>query len=200
MQNASSQSEPWQLTEETLNGLLRAFDGDRDEAARHYLRLRERIIFFFTRREFVDGEALADEVLDRVARRLERGERVQSIESYAYGVARFVAQEQARLLLRAEEAGSEYARNISSSNDTTDEDALQRALEKCLGRLSSEDCGLLVEYYRYRGQQRIRHRQAIAESLGITAAILRQRMFRMRKALESCAGTLPEFAVRRGGK
>lgn len=186
MPDISPNRDPWQLTEDGLNALLSALHPDRDEAARRYERLRDRLAFFFSRRQFVQAEALADEVFDRIARRLHTGEHIASMESYAYGVARFVAREQSRLLIRAEEAGSEYARNVSSSSDTTDEDILERLLGDCLANCSSQDRELLTQYYLYRGRQRIEHRQKLAASLQITAAMLRQRMFRLRSAIEDC--------------
>lgn len=186
MQDESANRGSRQLTAEGLNALLAALHADRDQAAHRYEQLRDRLTFFFARRQFVHAEALADEVLDRIARRLHSGEHIDAMASYAYGVARFVAQEQFRLTLRDEEAHREYARNISSDLNTPDESALQKAIDHCLGLQSAPDRDLLMQYYTFRGRRKIEHRQHIASSLQMTPAVLRKRTFRLRRIIEAC--------------
>ena len=120
MQNGLENRKRERLTREGLDGLLRALGPDRDEAAARYQRLRERLLLFFARRQFIMAESLADEVLDRLATRLSTGERIEVPESYAYGIARLVVQEEARRSMREAEANRHYARNISTVLDTQD--------------------------------------------------------------------------------
>ncbi|MGA8160471.1 MAG: hypothetical protein WCB76_06675 [Acidobacteriaceae bacterium] len=174
------------MTQEVLDRLLLALGRDRDEAAVRYERLRERLVFFFARRQFILAESLADEALDRLANRLSSGERIEAPESYAYGIARLVAQEEARRSIREAEANRHYARNISSVLDTQDEGEIHEAMEACLGRHSEEDRKLLTEYYTSRGRALIDHRRRMAEALGMTPNAFRKRVFRLRRTLESC--------------
>lgn len=195
MQGESGNRSVWQLTQEGLDSLLAAFHEEREEAARRYDRLRLRLTFFFIRRQFVDAESLADEVLDRMARRIGAGERVESPESYAYGVARFVAHEQERRNLRESAANREYVRNISPDADTlVDERILQNAMEDCLGRLSAADQELLLRYYTSRGREKIEQRRELALRLHLTQDALRKHTFLLRRKIEGCV------RARLGGK
>lgn len=186
MQNGLANRKTQRLTQEVLDRLLLALGRDRDEAAVRYERLRERLVFFFARRQFILAESLADEALDRLANRLSSGERIEAPESYAYGIARLVAQEEARRSIREAEANRHYARNISSVLDTQHEGEIQDAMEACLSRHSEEDRKLLTEYYTSRGRALIEHRRQMAEALGMTPNAFRKRVFRLRRTLESC--------------
>lgn len=165
--------------------LLRALSTDRNEAAIRYEQLRERLTLFFTRRRFSLAETMADEVLDRIAQRLEAGEELGSAEAYAYGVARFVAQEQTREAARASVAGEAYVRNISLNADTPDEEQFE-AMSRCLDRQGKRDRELLMAYYAYSGMQKIDHRRRLALSLNISQGALRKRVFRLRAEMEDC--------------
>ncbi|MFP5230136.1 MAG: hypothetical protein ACLGXA_21160 [Acidobacteriota bacterium] len=140
---------------------------------------------FFVRRRFALAETMADEVLDRVAQRLEAGEVLGSPEAYAHGVARFIAQEQAREAVRADAAGEVYTRNISLNSDTPDEEQFE-AMSRCLARQRNQDRELLVAYYAFSGIQKIDHRRRLALSMDISQGALRKRVFRLRAAIEEC--------------
>lgn len=186
MQNGLANRKTERLTREGLDRLLLALGRDRDEAAVRYERLRERLVFFFARRQFILAESLADEVVDRLAGKLGAGERIEVPESYAYGIARLVAQEETRRCIREAEANRHYTRNISTLFDTQNEREIQTAMEACLGRHSEEDRKLLMEYYISRGRALIDHRRQMAEALGMTPNAFRKRVFRLRRAIETC--------------
>lgn len=186
MQNGVANRKGERLTREGLDRLLLAMGNNRDEAAARYERLRDRLVFYFARRQFVLAESLADEVVDRLANRLSQGERIEVLESYAYGIARLVAQEEGRRSIREAEANRHYARNISSVSDIQDEGEIQEAMEACLSRHTEADRRLLMEYYSSRGRVLIDHRRQLAESMGMTPNAFRKRVFRLRRALEVC--------------
>jgi hypothetical protein len=186
MQNGLANRRTERLTQEALERLLLALGRNRDEAAARYERLRARLVFFFARRQFILAESLADEALDRLAVRLTTGERIEVLESYAYGIARLVAQEEGRRSIREADANRHYARNISSASDTQSERETQEAMEACLSQHSEADRKLLMEYYTTRGRALIDHRRQLAESLGMTPNAFRKRVFRLRRAIEVC--------------
>lgn len=186
MQNGLANRKTERLTREGLDRLLLALGRNQEEAAARYERLRERLVFFFARRQFILAESLADEVVDRLASRLSTGEPIEVPESYAYGIARLVAQEETRRCIREAEANRHYTRNISSVFDTQNEGEIQAAMEACLGRHSEEDRKLLMEYYTSRGRALIDHRRQMAEALGMTQNAFRKRVFRLRRAIEGC--------------
>jgi DNA-directed RNA polymerase specialized sigma24 family protein len=176
----------WQLTQASFDALLAALHADREEAGRRYERLHARLEFFFTHRQLVLADQLADEVLNRIASRLQADEPIGMIEAYAYGVARHVAQEELRRNSRDAEAKNTYMGNILPAQDTSSEEAIQAAMEDCLQQQSTADRTMLLEYYVSRGQELIEHRRQLAGALGVTPGALRKRIFRLREMVEGC--------------
>jgi hypothetical protein len=86
------------LTDEAWARLLAFLDEDVDRAARLYEAIRARLVRIFEWRRLASADELADEVINRVARKLVEGEQVRTTDRYAFfaGVARFVCQEAAR--------------------------------------------------------------------------------------------------------
>jgi DNA-directed RNA polymerase specialized sigma24 family protein len=80
----------WSLTQEAFDKLLAAFSPDADEAAKQYEALRIRLIRFFEWRSIPLADDRADEVLNRVARRIDEGQQVNNVVAYAYRVAYLV--------------------------------------------------------------------------------------------------------------
>ena len=79
------------MTENGLERLLQILSADREQAAASYLLIQGKLIRYFTWNTCPHPESLADEVLDRVARRLEEGEQIEKPANYILGVARRVA-------------------------------------------------------------------------------------------------------------
>ncbi|HXG64714.1 MAG TPA: hypothetical protein VNO70_06375, partial [Blastocatellia bacterium] len=96
MDTVRSLKKDWVLSEEAFNLLLRQLDADRQCAGEKYEHLRRSLIKFFAWRGSRRPDADADEAIDRVARKLSEGERVQEIYSYTNGVARLVLLETLR--------------------------------------------------------------------------------------------------------
>src|SRR5687768_12469945 len=78
------------LTGRALHGLLARLGGGDDAAAAEFEGIRRRLLDFFDRRGVATADARADETLDRVARKIEAGERVENVRAYCYGVAKKV--------------------------------------------------------------------------------------------------------------
>ena len=109
----------WQLDDVSLAALVRALGPDTEQAGRRYASLRERLVRFFEWNRVPIADELADETLDRLARRLGRtetaatnentndlspAEAVERPEEFAAGIARLVLYEQRRRQIRAEQA------------------------------------------------------------------------------------------------
>jgi DNA-directed RNA polymerase specialized sigma24 family protein len=60
-------------------------------------------------------------------------------------------------------------------------------LEHCLEKLPVESRKLIVDYYRFETHEKVKHRQTLAEQLGIPLNALRIRAHRIRVDLENCA-------------
>lgn len=172
------------LTADRLERLLRALDGDRDAAAHHYAMLVRRLVAFFGWQGCADADHLADEVMDRVARRLSEGEPVAKVTAYALGVARLVAREAHARQVRDERVAHDFDHLTRST--TTPDDAALACLDGCLNKLPPERRRELLDYYAADIAGRIAGRKRQAESLGVSPLALRNRMLRLRQGLEAC--------------
>ena len=91
------------LTSEMLERLLHWLAPERERAAERYQTLQWRLILFFQQNNCHIPDELADETMDRVARRLAEGENVLA-DNYCFGVAKRVLQEYWRKRVREQEA------------------------------------------------------------------------------------------------
>lgn len=150
-----------------------------------YRRIHVRLQSFFRWKGLSDGPTLADETLDRSARRLADGEvRTEAPMAFLLGVARFVAMEAQR-----KEVQVRTAEQAAPTTDVADEQAEAQvgALEGCLEGLVPAERTLVLTYYREAsGRARIEARQQQATDLGIGLNALRIRAFRLRERLEQC--------------
>src|SRR5262245_1492 len=122
----------WELTSEALEGLLRTLHEDREEASRQYEGLRQRLIDLFAWERSETPEELADEALNRLARRLSEGVAVDGgIGKYAFGIARLLLQEDARARRTRDAALRELP--LRATGGETSETL--RLLERCLEEL-----------------------------------------------------------------
>ena len=170
----------WVMSQETFEALLDWLDSDREQAAIKYEEIRAKLIKFFSANCQSDAEALADETINRVARRLNEikdqvyGERAR----YFYGVARKVQLEYLRR--KQPQSDQEY---VPDSNRIEIE---YSCLEQCIAKLSAENRDLVLGYYGGDGRERIDQRRLLAEKLGIAPNALRIRAFRIRAELQKC--------------
>ncbi|MFL6230009.1 MAG: hypothetical protein ACJ741_14655, partial [Pyrinomonadaceae bacterium] len=63
-------SKQWTLTRDAFEGLLTWLDSDREQAGKKYEDIRSSLIKIFTWRGVAEAEELADETINRVARKV----------------------------------------------------------------------------------------------------------------------------------
>jgi DNA-directed RNA polymerase specialized sigma24 family protein len=166
----------WELSQEALDVLLQALSSDRNAAARRYEELRRKLIDFYTWRGVETPEELADETLNRLARRLFQGAAVEKIEGYALGIARLLLKEAAR----RREQRSMAVREIRSVQPGVGEQSERfDVFESCLEALPEASRTLIARYYSG-------NRIALASELGLSLTALRTRALRIRKKLYEC--------------
>jgi DNA-directed RNA polymerase specialized sigma24 family protein len=166
----------WELSREALDALLQALDSDRNAAAGRYELLRRKLIDFYTWRGGETPEELADEALNRLARRLLQGEPVEKIERYALGIARLLLKEAAR----RREQRSIALRDIRTLQPgIAEESEMSDAFERCLEALPEASRKLIARYYSG-------DRVTLAGELGLSLTALRTRALRIRKKLYEC--------------
>jgi DNA-directed RNA polymerase specialized sigma24 family protein len=190
-----------QLTAANFEFLLAKLAPDSTQAGARYEKLRARLIVFFLRRMLPAPEDLADETINRLARRLFEGEEVASIEAYALGIARYVLKEQTVLAAREVISGSILLDNVSDPKHTIGDEAFDQnrkldAMEQCLALLAEEEVELLTSYYLVDGKGKIGARRLLAETLGVTSAALRNKIFWICDGLRHCIRTRLSYQKR----
>jgi DNA-directed RNA polymerase specialized sigma24 family protein len=180
------------LTREGFEKLLATLDSDPARAGEQYERLRGKLVRFFEWHQATAAEDMADEVFDRVGRRLAEGEVIRAADpaSYFFGVARNMlhehwdARKREQRVLREVSTGRSASAEAAEGSDETQE--ARDCLQRCLKGLTAERRHLIVAYYRGEGGVKIRARQRLAESLQLAPGVLRLRAFRIRETLERC--------------
>jgi RNA polymerase sigma factor (sigma-70 family) len=176
------------VTSEAFTSLLKAL-GDAPLGGIHYEQLRSKLIFFFSRRLLQFPEDLADEVLDRLAYRLSQGVEIVSVEAFALGIARHVAQEQARSKDQTLRVRPGFLDNIPAPSPTQSNEEEIVRMERCLKKLPAPEARLLRAYYLSSANDFIQARKSLAEKLGVSPVALRQRVFLARQRLRDCMMT-----------
>jgi DNA-directed RNA polymerase specialized sigma24 family protein len=174
------------LTAEAFEALLARLDPDRERAGERYEVIRHKLIRLFDWRGCEDPEDLADETINRVARRLAEGVQLGVSDPYSYccGVAHLVFKEVCRNRDRERRRMEAEPAVPLAVFPEPEEDERYDALRGCLGRLPPNPRSLLLRYYE--GEDRIRGRRRLAEELGIPLNALRIRVHRVRRAVEDC--------------
>jgi DNA-directed RNA polymerase specialized sigma24 family protein len=180
--------EKWIPTPQSFEKLLAAFDSDRDKAAKHYEKVRVKLVRYFERHGITDTDWCVDQTLDRVMRKLDEGEEITNIMAYIYGVASFVLKEGLKRQEQERLVASEAQRNapvVIHPKDGLDS-PLHICLDRCLGKLPIETRILIRDYYSEDGSAKIRLRKQMAQRLGIRLNALRIRAHKIRISLETC--------------
>lgn len=167
----------------TFQTLLLRLDPDHDKAAHEYRRLHQRLVRFFILHPVRDPYVLADEALDRLARRVVANpDEVIAPAAFLIGIARHLLQEEERHRIRENQAFQDWA---SIPRRSTDEELLRR-VEQCVAKMKQDSRELLLAYYRSTGRQKIEHHRELAAKLGVTLNALRNRLMRARRELDDC--------------
>jgi DNA-directed RNA polymerase specialized sigma24 family protein len=170
----------WVLTKESFDALLSWLDPNQDSAARKYELIRTRLIKIFVCRGCGEPEDLADETIDRVARKL--NEIAESFTGdpvrYFYGVANKVHLEYLRR--------KRVTAPPKAWNDSDKAEREYNCLERCMQKLTPDNRELVLQYYQEERQAKIEHRKGLAEQLGIALNALRIRAHRIRLTLQDC--------------
>ncbi len=141
---------------------------------------------------------LADETINRVARKLAEGAEIREDRflSYFYGVARNVFHEYLRrpdrnqppvdsLPLHRHPAGNPIELSERRAEHFELETQLA-CLDACAELLPPETRKMILSYYEGKQRARIENRRRLAEGLGVPMNSLRIRVHRIREKLEGC--------------
>jgi len=174
------QKKKWDLSEQSFESLLHWLDPDRDRAGKRYEDIRCRLIKIFSSRGCAEPDYLADETINRVARRVEEIAKTYQGDPalYFYGVANKIHLEQLK-----KQKPLTRTPVVPAANDFEEE---YICLERCIGYLPVDSRDLVLQYYDHEQHAKVRKRQHLAERLGIGLNALRIRAHRTRLALRKC--------------
>ena len=178
----------WSLTGEAFDRLLQELGSDPEAAAREYEVLRKRLIAYFDWRGAEAPETLADDAMDRVARKLAQHQTIENLRSYLFGVAKNVWREAEKRRVRARVAVHTLPRPAWDETTEADEERIAH-LGRCLQELPGDARALIVAYYQGAGRTHLAERKLLAQRLGIAYATLKTRAHRIRQRLEECLGS-----------
>jgi DNA-directed RNA polymerase specialized sigma24 family protein len=191
----------WTPNPEAFRQFLSWLDEGVDSNGERYLEMRRRLARYFDRRNCSSPDDLADETLNRVARKLEeKGEIVgASPAHYCYIVAKFVflefgrRSEQNQTSLDAAQSSGRVIASLAvpfrPSVDAMAKEKLFDCLERCLSKMQPENRELILDYYRGEQRAKIERRSELATRLGLTMNALSIRACRIRSKLETCVRT-----------
>jgi DNA-directed RNA polymerase specialized sigma24 family protein len=183
-----AQGKKRELTPKAFTQLLAKLDPDPEMAGEKYEKLRRLLIKFFECRGSFISDELADETLNRLARKIDEGEEIEkNVFAFSLGIARFVFLE---ALKRPDNRRAEM-KDLATvaappERREEDDDLWAVCLKECLRGVSEENRELIIEYYQDEGRARIDDRKMLAARLGVSLNALFRRAKRTRDKLEEC--------------
>jgi len=162
--------------------LLSWLDADREQAGQKYEKIRRRLIEIFASRGCPEADELADETINRVARKSQDVAEgyVGDPAYYFYAVAKKILLEYWKVKPPAE---------VPPTPEPLPEEEFERrhvCLEQCLGHLPEKDRELILQYYSQEQRVKIGQRRELFQRLGIAPNALRLRIHRIKSALRPC--------------
>lgn len=169
------------LNQPDFDRLLQWLDADRERAGEIYERIRWRLVTILASRGCPQAEELADETIDRVARRVAEIEQtyVGDKAIYFLGVMNNVHHEYLR-----RPTAPRLLPNEKDDGETREQ--IHLCLDACMEKLAPYSRQLIERYYAADKQARIDLRKLVARELGIKPATLRLRALRIREKLQTC--------------
>lgn len=173
------------ITQEQFDGLLNWLDPAPQTAAETYQNFHQRLVYIFVRWKCLDAEELADETINRVARKVPEIRDTYTGDKFHYfhAVAKWVYRERRNKIIDP----LPPVIPAPASKSEEDEDEKDYAcLERCMGLQSPVNRELIIEYMTDEKRAKIDRRIELAKRLGITQNALRIRAHRVCAKLKTC--------------
>ena len=170
-------------TPEEFQKLLAWLDPDSSKAGTSYNLLKTRLIRIFVSRGCVDAEMLADEVMNRVAVRIDTVKtKFPGPVPCCLGFADNVYHEYLRDQIKQAQFKPPEPPRPADELEKEDE-----CLRKCLGELDQHQRNLIERYFHQDEKgTRKENRKKLAQELKLVANALRIQAFRVRKTVRGC--------------
>lgn len=203
---AAGKMESIEASREDFKRFLARLDPDPVRAWEVYAQLRLALLAYFQHNRCGDCQQLADETLDRIAKK-PANYQIANVTELAFGVARNVRRELARkaaLQRNLAGAGEEELEHKGTNPEDTIVSQIDMArklacLRKCMSALLPEERQLFEQYHSEESEALDEQRQQLAKAFGVSPATLRMRISRIRKRLENCFENCIERATRLSG-
>lgn len=200
----STCGEDEEVSKNSYQELLILLGDDEAQASRQYLIVRAKLITYFEGRKISPAEDHADEVLHRVAAKIAAGEKIQDINRYIFGIARFVRLEHYRRpeMSVIDEAHSVTERGtamrihsgltvepkIQFGDEHGSEGVMASCLSGCLAQLAKDKRQLLLAYYEAdeASGKHIEQRTRLAERCNKSIGALQKQICLLRQTVSEC--------------
>lgn len=168
------------LEESDFEAMLTWLDSDRDQAGEKYETIRHGLIEVFRCRGCWGPEDLADETINRVARKVKDIVMTYSGDPahYFFGVAKNLLREYYRRTSRKAP--------VIQATRSNDVEERHRCLDECMDQLRADHRTLILEYFSMEKQRRIDNRKELGRGLNTTPQALRVRVYRIKETLAIC--------------
>lgn len=192
MHTTDKNKKDWLLTPAAFQRLLDWLDEGPNSEGQKYLEMHRCLVAYFDRKNCPAPHELADETINRVARRLEETHAIEAEipAKYCYITARFVFLEYLRARAKDQRVRDEFSReSFDEREEQRKRESKERMLEcldRCADKLDSRDRKLILRYYFGEERVKIENRRALAKVLDITMNALSIRACRIRDKLELC--------------
>ncbi|HEV2915098.1 MAG TPA: sigma-70 family RNA polymerase sigma factor [Pyrinomonadaceae bacterium] len=169
------------VTKEEFDQLLTWLDRDLQRAGEKYEIIRQGLINMFLNRKCAEAEDLADETINRVARKVKSLADTYTGEParYFHGVARNVLMEYHR-------QNRPPAVMFPQAASNADLEPYYECLDYCLEKLTPRNRKLILHYYREKKREKIVLRKELGQQMKLKSGALRVRAYRIRATLEKC--------------
>lgn len=169
-------------TPEEFEKLLAWLDPVREEAGRKFELIHSRLVKIFVARGCVDAESLADEVMNRIAVRIDSI--IQNYNDPLRCCLGFV--DKVHLEYLRQERRNESATPPPSPTPPEVLEEEDRCLRQCLSHLTPADQDFFERYFQGEKRARIKAREKLVSQLATTANASRLRAFKLRRHLRRC--------------
>lgn len=181
----------WLISENAFGALLKWLDTEKKSDGECYLEIHERLVNYFDRKNCQNPDELADETLNRVARRLEEEGKLESQTpaKYCYITAKFVFLENLRNKDKHNVSIDETVENKLFSktfDDKTEKEKRLNCLEICAETLDFVNREIIFGYYYGEERIKIENRRKLASKFELSINALSIRACRIREKLHIC--------------
>ena len=181
----------WIISQVAFRRLLEWLDDGKNSDGERYLEIRTRLVTYFDRKNSLNPDELADETLNRVARRLEEEGKIESETpaKFCYITAKFIFLESLRSKEKLNISLDEVVINQDFSKIQTekfDQETRLNCLENCTNNLETGNREIIFGYYFGEERIKIENRRNLAKTFDISVNALSIRACRIREKLAVC--------------